>query len=80
MMEIYDVNNNKLLCELLFTFEKNNKQFIVYKDKDDDILSSYYKKDGDKLIIIPITDKTDYDIVDIELEKWWNKNDEQEIY
>lgn len=80
MMEIYDVNNNKLLCELLFTFEKNNKQFIVYKDKDDDILSSYYKKDGDKLIIMPITDKTDYDIVDIELEKWWNKNDEQEIY
>ena len=65
---------------MLFTFEKNNKQFIVYKDKDDDILSSYYKKDGDKLIIMPITDKTDYDIVDIELEKWWNKNDEQEIY
>lgn len=73
MIEIYDINNQKINCELLFTFEKNNKNFIVYKDNEDDILSSYYKNEEDKLIIMPITDEADYDLVDIELEKWWNR-------
>lgn len=73
MVEVYDINCQQIKCELLFTFEKNNKNFIVYKDKEDDILASYYKKDGDKFIIMPITEEEDYDLVDIELEKWWNQ-------
>lgn len=76
MLEIYDINNQKIKCELLFTFEKNNKKFIVYKDKEDDILSSYYKIEDDKFIIMPINDESDYDLVDIELEKWWNQNEQ----
>ena len=75
MIEVYDINNQKIKCELLFTFEKDNKKFLVYKDKQDDILASYYKKEDDKLIITPITDDADYDIVDIELEKWWSQNE-----
>lgn len=73
MIEVYDINNQKIKCELLFTFEKNNKNFIVYKDSEDEILASYYKKEEDKLIIMPITDEQDYDLVDIELEKWWTE-------
>ena len=75
MIEVYDINNQKIKCEFLFTFEKDNKKFLVYKDKQDDILASYYKKEDDKLIIMPITDDADYDIVDIELEKWWSQNE-----
>lgn len=75
MIEVFDINNKLIKCELLFTFEKNNKHFIVYKDIEDDILSSYYKKIDDKLIIMPITDDEDYNLVDIELEKWWNQDE-----
>lgn len=71
MIEIYDTNNQKIECEILFTFEKNNKSFIVYKDKEEDILASYYTKDKDNIIIEPILDDNDYSIVDEELEKWW---------
>ena len=75
MIEIYDKNNKKLECEILFTFEDNNKQFIVYMDNEEDILSSYYEINDDKLIITPITSDLDYDIVDKYLEEWWKKND-----
>jgi len=75
MIEVYDINNKVIKCELLFTFEKNNKNFIVYMDSDDNILSSYYKNENGKFIIMPIDDEEDYDLVDAELEKWWNKNE-----
>lgn len=75
MIEIYDKNNKKLDCEILFTFEENNKQFIVYMDQEEDILSSYYEVEDDKLIITPIISDEDYDIVDKYLEEWWKQND-----
>lgn len=75
MIEIYDKNNKKLECEILFTFKDNNKQFIVYMDNEEDILSSYYDINDDKLIITPITSDEDFDIVDKYLEEWWKQND-----
>ena len=75
MIEVFDNNNRKLKCEVLFTFQKDNKSFVVYKDDEDDVLASYYKIDGDKMIILPILEDNDYDIVDAELEKWWDKNE-----
>lgn len=75
MIEIYDKNNKKLECEILFTFKDNSKQFIVYIDKEEDILSSYYEREDDKLIIRPIISDEDYDIVDKYLEEWWKQND-----
>lgn len=75
MFEIYTENNEKLQCEVLFTFEKNNKSFIVYQDNDNEILASLYKIEGDKTKITPIIDEKDYDLVDAELEKWWNNNE-----
>lgn len=75
MIEVYDENNKKLECEVLFTFEDNNKQFIVYMDNEDDILASYYQIEDDKLIITPIINDLDYDIVDKYLEEWWKQND-----
>ena len=75
MIEIYDNNNNKIECEILFTFNNSNKSFIVYRDKEDDILASYYKKEGENILIEPILDDTDYSLVDEELEKWWEENE-----
>ena len=75
MIEIFDKNNRKLECEVLFAFEDNNKQFIVYMDNEDDILASYYQIEDDKLIITPIINDLDYDIVDKYLEEWWKQND-----
>jgi len=71
MIELYDNNNQKKQYEVLFTFNHENKSFIVYKDEEDDILASYYKKENDKIFIAPITDDKDYDIVDKNIEKWW---------
>lgn len=75
MIEIYDMDHGRIMCEVLFTFEKNNKKFVVYKDKDEEILASYYKEEDGKLIVEPILLDDDYDIVDLELEKWWNSSE-----
>ena len=69
MFEIYDKNNKKLNCEVLFTFSKDNKNFIVYNDQDDDVLASYFEINNDKTIIYPITNDADFDIVNEEIEK-----------
>lgn len=75
MIQVYDKNNKKLECEILFTFSSNNKQFIVYMDNEEDILSSYYEINDDKIIITPITSDLDYDMVDKYLEEWWKRNE-----
>lgn len=75
MIDIYDIDNNVIKCELLFTFCNGDKKFVVYKDKDEEILASFYKEENNKIIIEPIIDDYYYDIVDQELEKWWNKNE-----
>ena len=69
MFEIYDTNDNKLNCKVLFTFHKNNKNFIVYNDENYDILASYFETTGDKITIIPINNEEDFDLIDKELAK-----------
>ena len=69
MFKVYDIDNKEIECELLFRFEKNNKNFIVYLDSDENILASYYEIRDDKLIISPINDEKDFDIVDEEITK-----------
>jgi len=77
MFEIFDIDNKKINCEVLFTFSENNKKFIVYNDQDNDILASYFETNGDRTTIFPITDDNDYDIVDRELEKRLYNNEEK---
>ena len=75
MIEVYYKDNKKLECEVLFTFDSNNKQFIVYMDEEENILSSFYEIKDNKLVLTPITSDLDYDIVDKYLEEWWKQND-----
>ena len=69
MFKVYDQNNKAINCEIIFTFQKNLKNFIVYRDDEGDILASYYTPVGEKAIISPINDETDFDLVDKEIEK-----------
>lgn len=69
MFKVYDQNNKPINCEIIFTFQNNSKNFIVYRDDEDDILASYYTPVGEKAIITPITDDNDFDLVDKEIEK-----------
>ena len=75
MFKVYDKNNNEINCKVIFTFEKNNKNFVVYYDDEEDILASYYKLENDKAIIYPITDEIDFDLIDEELKKRMNNNE-----
>lgn len=50
-------------------FNKNNKNFIIYKEENNDNLyASFYEVIEDKIKIIPIENDKDYDIVDEYLE------------
>lgn len=75
MFETYDINGNKLNCKVLFTFHKNNKNFIVYTDEKYDILASYFEATKDKITIIPINNEEDFDLIDEELAKRGNINE-----
>lgn len=69
MFKLYDWEDNVIECEYLFTFDSDGKHFIVYLDKNEDILASFYKLEGDKIIIYPIENDEDFDIVDKEIAK-----------
>ena len=69
MIDLYTKDNNIFKCDILFTFYENNRDFIVFLDKDEDVLASYYSLDNDKILISPITSDTDFDIVDREIER-----------
>lgn len=50
-------------------FNKNNKEYIIYKEKDnDDLYAALCMQNQNELKIIPIEDSNDYDIVDQYLE------------
>ena len=69
LFKVYDINNNVIECETLFTFTDYGRNFIVYLDDKDDILASFYEIRGEKTILFPITDDRDFDIVDREILK-----------
>lgn len=69
MFKVYDIYNNCINCEALFTFSRNNKNFIVYLDDSEDILASFYEIIDNKMVLTPITNDDDFDIVDEEIKK-----------
>lgn len=64
-----DDNGTIRQYRILETFEKNNKKYLIYKeDGNDDIYSALFNIVDDKIKIIPITNNSDYDVVDEYLE------------
>lgn len=69
MIELHTKDNEIFKCDILFTFYENEKNFIVFLDDEEEILASYYDIDGDKLLISPIMNDDDFDIVDREIQR-----------
>lgn len=75
MFDIFDINGNRIECRVLFTFNHDNKNFIVYINDTEDVMASFYKIENEKMIITPITDDKDFDIVDDEILKRCSENE-----
>ena len=75
MFDIFDINGNRIECRVLFTFNHDNKNFIVYINDTEDVIASFYKIENEKMIITPITDDKDFDIVDDEILKRCSENE-----
>ena len=64
-----DAQGNVIKYSIVDRFTKNNKNYIIYKEEGkDELYTDLYEISDDKLIIIPIKDQSDYDIVDRYLE------------
>lgn len=64
---VIEVNGEKL--NVLFIFENNNKQYVVYKDSLDEICASILGTDGDDIAFYPINTDAEWDLVERELER-----------
>ncbi len=59
------INNKEVKFIILDKFNKENKNFIIYKEIDkDDIYASFYEIKNEKLKLIPIEEDHDFDLVD----------------
>lgn len=73
--EILDKLGKKIECNVIGTFESNNKNFILYTDgtevkEEKEVYASLYKlNDDNSMILLPITDENDWDLVDKYLEE-----------
>ena len=65
-----DINGDLNNYNIIFKFNENNKNYIIYEDlnKDNTIYASLYEIVDDKIKLIPILNDEDYDIVDKYLE------------
>lgn len=78
MEEFFEVTNelgDKILCQKLHTFKKNNINYIIYtdfetnEDEDIEILASRFKIENDEMVLYPIENDLEWDLIDIEWEK-----------
>ena len=68
-IEVLDENNNKLTCEVIKIIknDKLNRIYVVYKDKED-VLVSQLIKESDEFKILPVSDD-EWDFIEQELPK-----------
>ena len=61
-IELLDENGNKLTCEVikLIKNESLNKVYVVYKDKDDNLVSQLIKEDNEYQILPVLDDEWDF--------------------
>lgn len=64
---VIEVNGEKL--NVLFIFENNNKQYVVYKDSLDEIGASILGTDNEDIAFYPINTDEEWDLVERELER-----------
>lgn len=70
MFSVLDQNNHKIQCEILFMFSRNQKNYIVYQDQHQNILSSFYQIQQNNIYLFPIISDEDFNIVEEELRRY----------
>ncbi len=63
--DMMDENSYKVIG----IFTENGNDYVVYEDSNNDVLASKYLFSGKKLILLPIDDDKEWDLVDKYLEK-----------
>ena len=68
---ILDGYGNKVECSIIGTFVKEDKKFVIYtdgtvdhNDNKKEVYASLYEIEEDNLILLPINDEKDWDLVD----------------
>lgn len=64
-----DSKENKY--NVLFTFNKNNINYIIYTNNEEEILASRYKLENNNLILEPIETTQEWDMIDKELNEYY---------
>ena len=65
------IDNNGVIKKIIILekFKKNNKNYLIYKEENnEDLYAALYEIINETIKIIPIDNETDYDIVDEYLE------------
>ena len=70
---VFDEKGNKVTCDVIGMFVHDNKNFIIYTDNnaldsEKDVYASLYKLEGNNIVLLPITNESDWDLVDKYLE------------
>ncbi|MDD4733928.1 MAG: DUF1292 domain-containing protein [Bacilli bacterium] len=79
-------NGEEIKCDILFTFENDNKNYVVYTDNTTDeegelvILASLYTLEDDNIILEEIKTDAEWDLVDEKLEEKYNEMLEEDEY
>ena len=60
-------DDKKVKCNVLFTFNNNNINYIVYKDDTNQIFASRYIIENNTPILKPIENNSEWDIIDKEI-------------
>jgi len=72
---IYDNKGNLVECEVIGMFKENNKNFIIYTDGtmvdgEKEVYASLYElNEENNITLLPITNESDWDLVDTYLEE-----------
>lgn len=70
MFEITNEFGEKVVCQKLHAFARNNNNYIIYTDFETDqnselnVLSSKYKIENNNLVLEPIETQEEWDLVD----------------
>ena len=70
---VINTNGEKISCDVIGMFVHDGKNFIIYTDNEitdgeKEVYSALYRLDGNNMILLPITDENDWDLVDKYLE------------
>ena len=68
---VLDKNGKNIECNVIGTFNNDNKHYIIYEENDnkEELYASLYElNENNNIILLPIIEESDWDLVDRYLE------------